>query len=313
MKKFIAIFGGGLGAFLLSLLLILSPLIAGFTVIVYPITATVDFVSDIIGDVSDLFNGQEPSLEDMDMLIEVFYSKTEHKETIDKVVEKYPDNFNVSAYNLLKPFIYSQCNQFNEATFNQVASFINKEMPLEFDNEKMINYMLSTEPFKSTLKEKEIDKETLVYLFNGSSNKNEGYVPQPNAQIQEKIIGYAKSKLGARYWWGANGPTYFDCSGFIYWTHNQAGIKLPRTTAEGYSKMGYEVPFSQIQVGDVITFDYGSGVAHIGIYIGNNQMIHASGQGSGTTGQYPNQCVKITSIKKGSYFYRHLHNCRRLY
>lgn len=62
--------------------------------------------------------------------------------------------------------------------------------------------------------------------------------------------------------------------------------------------MGKSVNYSNLQIGDVITFNYGSGVAHIGIYIGNGQMIHASGDGSGTTGQYADQCVKITSIKR---------------
>lgn len=77
--------------------------------------------------------------------------------------------------------------------------------------------------------------------------------------------------------------------------------------------MGKAIPYSKLQIGDVITFNYGSGVAHIGIYIGEGKMIHASGQGSGTVGQYPNQCVKISSVAKGSYFYRNMYNCRRLY
>ena len=90
----------------------------------------------------------------------------------------------------------------------------------------------------------------------------------------------------------------------VAWAHRQAGVKIGRSTAAGYSRSGSGVSYSNLQIGDVITFNYGSGVAHIGIYIGNGQMIHASGDGSGTTGQYADQCVKITSIKKGSYFYR---------
>ena len=42
-------------------------------------------------------------------------------------------------------------------------------------------------------------------------------------------------------------------------------------------------------------------------------MVHASGRGSSTVGQDPNQCVKVTSIKSGTYFYRYINNCRRLY
>lgn len=61
------------------------------------------------------------------------------------------------------------------------------------------------------------------------------------------------------------------------------------------------IRFLQI-IGNVITFDYGKGVAHIGIYIGDGKMIHTSGKGSGTVGQYLNQCVKIFSVKQGNYF-----------
>lgn len=127
------------------------------------------------------------------------------------------------------------------------------------------------------------------------------------------IANAALSKQGSRYYWGATGPTYFDCSGLVYWAHNQAGIKLGRTTAAGYANSGKAVAYSQLQVGDVITFDYGRGVAHIGIYIGNGQMVHASGKGSTTFGQYADQCVKVTSIAPGSYFYNYINNCRRLY
>ena len=108
-----------------------------------------------------------------------------------------------------------------------------------------------------------------------------------------KIANYALSKQGSRYYWGAQGPTYFDCSGLVYWAHNQAGVKIGRTTAAGYAGSGKSVSYSNLQIGDVITFNYGRGVAHIGIYIGSGRMVHASGKGSETVGQDPNQCVKV--------------------
>jgi len=123
----------------------------------------------------------------------------------------------------------------------------------------------------------------------------------------------ALSKQGSRYYWGATGPTYFDCSGLVYWAYNQTGIKIGRTTAAGYAESGKNISYSNLQIGDVITFNYGRGVAHIGIYIGNGQMVHASGKGSTTFGQYADQCVKVTNIAPGSYFYNYIYNCRRLY
>lgn len=154
---------------------------------------------------------------------------------------------------------------------------------------------------------------------NQQSNNNQNTTTDNNtstdssATLGVKIANYALSKQGSRYYWGAQGPTYFDCSDLVYWAHNQAGVKIGRTTAAGYAGSGKSVSYSNLQIGDVITFNYGRGVAHIGIYIGSGRMVHASGKGSETVGQDPNQCVKVTSIAPGSYFYNYIYNCRRLY
>lgn len=154
---------------------------------------------------------------------------------------------------------------------------------------------------------------------NQQTNNNQNTTTDSNtstdssAALGVKIANYALSKQGSRYYWGAQGPTYFDCSGLVYWAHNQAGVKIGRTTAAGYAGSGKSVSYSNLQIGDVITFNYGRGVAHIGIYIGNGRMVHASGKGSQTVGQDPNQCVKVTSIGPGSWFYQYIYNCRRLY
>ena len=148
---------------------------------------------------------------------------------------------------------------------------------------------------------------------NNNTTNNGSQPSQDSTTLGISIANYALSKQGKRYYWGASGPNYFDCSGLVYWAHNQAGVKIGRTTAAGYAGSGKAVSYSNLQIGDVISFNYGSGVAHIGIYIGNGNMVHASGKGSGTVGQYPDQCVKVTSVAPGSYFYRHIYNCRRLY
>lgn len=146
-----------------------------------------------------------------------------------------------------------------------------------------------------------------------NTNQNNSSTTESNAALGVKIANYALEKQGSRYYWGASGPTYFDCSGLVYWAHKQAGVRIGRTTAAGYAVSGKSVSYNNLQIGDVITFNYGRGVAHIGIYIGNGRMVHASGKGSETVGQDPNQCVKVTSIAPGSYFYNYIYNCRRLY
>jgi len=85
-------------------------------------------------------------------------------------------------------------------------------------------------------------------------------------------VSYAYAKLGSPYVWGATGPSAFDCSGLVQAAYRSAGISLPRTT---YAQIdaGRRVSRSELLPGDLVFFY--SGISHVGIYIGNGQMIHA--------------------------------------
>ncbi|QJT01186.1 hypothetical protein G9272_13350 [Streptomyces asoensis] len=85
-------------------------------------------------------------------------------------------------------------------------------------------------------------------------------------------VAAVRSALGRPYVWGANGPTGFDCSGLVQWSYAQAGISLPRTS-QAQAHAGRRVPLSQAQPGDIVT--YRSDASHVGMYVGNGQVIHA--------------------------------------
>ncbi|MGW6738774.1 NlpC/P60 family protein [Streptomyces sp. NPDC055013] len=93
----------------------------------------------------------------------------------------------------------------------------------------------------------------------------------PNARAAS-AISYAYSKLGSPYVWGATGPNAFDCSGLTQAAYRSAGLSLPRTT---YAQIdaGRRVSRSELLPGDLVFFY--SGISHVGLYIGNGQMIHA--------------------------------------
>ncbi|MDT0398992.1 MULTISPECIES: NlpC/P60 family protein [Streptomyces] len=85
-------------------------------------------------------------------------------------------------------------------------------------------------------------------------------------------VAAARSALGKPYVWGANGPTGFDCSGLTQWSYAQAGVALPRTSqAQRYA--GRQVPLSEARPGDLVV--YRSDASHVGMYMGNGQVIHA--------------------------------------
>ncbi|WP_062640438.1 C40 family peptidase [Streptomyces maremycinicus] len=96
-------------------------------------------------------------------------------------------------------------------------------------------------------------------------------VKAPNSRAAD-AVSYAYSKLGSPYVWGATGPNAFDCSGLVLASYRSAGVSLPRTT---YAQIGagQRVSRSELLPGDLVFFY--SGITHVGLYIGDGQMIHA--------------------------------------
>ncbi|MGW0393199.1 NlpC/P60 family protein [Streptomyces sp. NPDC003042] len=82
----------------------------------------------------------------------------------------------------------------------------------------------------------------------------------------------ARAAVGRPYVWGSTGPSGFDCSGLMVWSYRQAGVALPRTS-QAQRHAGRQVPLSQARPGDLVT--YRSDASHVGMYVGNGQVVHA--------------------------------------
>ncbi len=98
------------------------------------------------------------------------------------------------------------------------------------------------------------------------------------------IVENAKKYLGVPYVYGGATPAGFDCSGLTQYVYNESGITIPRVAADQYkSNSGQFVDKSQLQPGDLVFFTGSNGSksnpGHVGIYVGNNQMIHAPSTG----------------------------------
>ncbi|UTY38007.1 NlpC/P60 family protein [Allocoprobacillus halotolerans] len=130
------------------------------------------------------------------------------------------------------------------------------------------------------------------------------------------IANKALTRQGYMYVWGGGHSwssiknpnwTQFDCSGLVNWAHYQAGVDLGRIHYTGsLINAGKGVTKSQLQAGDIILFsDNGkaSGVHHVGIYIGDNKMVHAPSTG---------KAIQVANLNY-SYWQREWYTCRRLY
>ncbi|MBC1559532.1 peptidase P60 [Listeria booriae] len=111
-----------------------------------------------------------------------------------------------------------------------------------------------------------------------SNNSSSSNLPAPTGSGYDAMISTAYAQLGKPYSLGATGPGSFDCSGFTSYAFRSAGISLPRTSGAQYAA-STKISSSQAKPGDLVFFSYGSGIAHVGIYIGGGKMINAQNNG----------------------------------
>ena len=139
-------------------------------------------------------------------------------------------------------------------------------------------------------KKEETNPEKVVEMVSKKEEINTSKV------TGEKIVDYAKKYLGYDYKYGGSSPKAgFDCSGFTYYVYKHFGYTLSRSST-AQAKNGTSVLKSDLKPGDLLIFKNQSlsRIGHVGIYIGNNKMIHSSEPGVG---------VVITDLDARGYNY----------
>jgi cell wall-associated NlpC family hydrolase len=166
---------------------------------------------------------------------------------------------------------------------------------------------------KEPLSNSSEDKETVVEAQDSEEKKalEAGFTKQQFDQImsipdveeaaqprmsrsmgqQNSIVSSARAQIGKPYAWGAAGPNAFDCGGLVTYVYKQAtNTDLPMGTTN-QEKYGTEASLGSLQPGDLLFYGNRGATYHVGIYVGNNQMIHSP---------QPGQTVKAVDI---TYFY----------
>ncbi|NJP68511.1 C40 family peptidase [Streptomyces spiramenti] len=101
--------------------------------------------------------------------------------------------------------------------------------------------------------------------------------PAATGSRAAQAVAFAQGQLGKPYGWGATGPSAFDCSGLTQAAWQSAGVSLPRTSHSQIGA-GARVSRDQLAPGDLVF--YYPGLTHVGMYVGNGQIIHASRPGT---------------------------------
>lgn len=111
---------------------------------------------------------------------------------------------------------------------------------------------------------------------SGDTLPSDPALPADTAKAQQ-AIDFARAQLGKPYVWGATGPDSYDCSGLTQGAWRAAGVTLPRTTWDQV-KVGTRIATTDLAPGDLVFFYADS--SHVGLYIGEGQMIHAPKPGA---------------------------------
>ena len=117
------------------------------------------------------------------------------------------------------------------------------------------------------------------YALNQSSGKTPSISPSRGGSgaSANALISYASQFLGIPYVWGGTSPSGFDCSGFTQYVFAHFGVDIPRVS-EDQQNVGTLVSRENLQPGDLVFF--GSPAHHVGIYVGNGNMINAPHTGA---------------------------------
>lgn len=133
-------------------------------------------------------------------------------------------------------------------------------------------------------------KSDYIRVYDGSST---------GSAIGSDVVEIAMQYLGTPYVYGGSSAKGFDCSGFTMYVFNQLGYSLPHSATSQWNNSGTYVERSDLQPGDLVLFcdpsrSNGKACSHVGIYIGDNEFIHASSSTGG-------KCVRTDSLGANYY------------
>lgn len=191
-----------------------------------------------------------------------------------------------------------------------------EEVPYEY---YILNVNLTNKTLPAVIFERLTEQEKEIYSVMLQLKGNKPYLweriyegstdPRPDYEIPGEALNdpafavlmkEAIKYIGWPYVWGGSSPsTSFDCSGFVCWVYTASGVhNLPRTTAQVIYNQCARVSPSEAKLGDLIFFtgtcNSGVPVSHVGIYVGDNKMLHCGN---------PIQYADITNSYWSQHFY----------
>jgi cell wall-associated NlpC family hydrolase len=180
----------------------------------------------------------------------------------------------------------TQLQQDNALVAEQLADLAEAKAEVERQKSEIDAKLAQAEQILNTLKEEE--RQRVLAAQRAARDQERAAAAAARAAAPEEdtptytgsasgaaaiAVAFAYDQLGDRYVYGASGPNAWDCSGLTQGAWAAAGVSLPHSSSAQYSS-GRKVSKSELQPGDLVFFY--SPISHVGIYIGDGNMIHAS-------------------------------------
>ncbi|MGV8980615.1 C40 family peptidase [Clostridium sp.] len=176
-----------------------------------------------------------------------------------------------------------------------IAQLKSKEIVSKELHNKLITELKNSKAniLVAQISEPEVSASKSITKINEIRNSAPKYTPsRGSATISENaVIAYASNFLGTPYLWGGTTPSGFDCSGFTQYVYAHFGISVGRTTFDQIND-GVQVSRDNLQPGDLVFFGTFANPHHMGMYIGDNNYIHAPHTGD---------VIKISPVGRTDY------------
>lgn len=198
---------------------------------------------------------------------------------------------------LLLSFIFIGTVQAEEPSFLVYAKAITSQLYKYNDGRVLvINYgdimrvlaededLITVEYNNSPMQIPRKDVETLDITEENDRKYNDGI---EKFNCLNAVMNFVYSQLGKPYGFGKIGPDSFDCSGLVQSAYKEAGIEISRSTSSQIRE-GSKVNKNELKIGDLVFLNMSTGSGHVGLYVGDNKIIHSSA---------PGDIVKISDIK----------------